>query len=90
MYRRDECYFTNEWNVGALQTFALHPLDGSLFLLDGKDQALVHIDNDGKLLANAALAIPQKPRLRLHSGLLFMNSGAGPAISVFLRQRIIR
>ncbi|HEY6130860.1 MAG TPA: hypothetical protein VIV27_02520, partial [Halioglobus sp.] len=63
-------------------TFVIHPLDGSLLLADTASGQLLKVDRDGKLVARAAVTIPVHPVLRLHGGLLLMNSAEGPAISV--------
>ena len=63
--------------------FAIHPLDGSVFLADTAAGQLLKVSAAGELLLTAEVALPDRPVLRLQSGLLFINSAAGPAISVF-------
>lgn len=67
-------------NVAA---FTINPIDGTLLLLDSRAGELRKLTSDGKFLAATAVNIPAWPTLRLQSGLLFMNSAAGAAISVF-------
>ena len=63
--------------------FAIHPLDGTVFLADATAGQLLKVSAAGELLLAAEAALPDQPVLRLQSGLLFINSAAGPAISVF-------
>ncbi|MEZ5501140.1 MAG: MAP7 domain-containing protein [Halioglobus sp.] len=65
-----------------VEAFALHALDGSLFLADTAAGELVKANRDGEVVARAPVALPAHPVLRLHAGLLLMNSADGPAISV--------
>jgi hypothetical protein len=62
---------------------AVHPLNGEIFVADAAAKALSHFSAEGELLASAEMEVPGSPVIRLDSGLLFMNSASGPAISVF-------
>ena len=62
---------------------AIHPLTRAVFAADVNSGQLLRFSADGELQASAPLAMPAQPVLRLDSGLLFMNSSQGPAISVF-------
>lgn len=66
--------------AGAL---AIHPLTRAVFAADVNSGQLLRFNADGELQASAPLAMPAQPVLRLDSGLLFMTSSQGPAISVF-------
>jgi len=68
-------------NNPSLRQFIINPMDNSL-LLAGAGQ-LVKIDPQGNVSAEAELALTESAVLRLHSGLLFISSGEGPAISVY-------
>ena len=63
--------------------FVIHPLDGAVFLADAAAGRLLKVSAAGELLLAAEATLPDRPVLRLQSGLLFINSAAGPAISVF-------
>jgi len=75
--------FTTTLDGGGITALAVHPLDGTVFATDGTDGTLFRFSPDGELLAQAPLALPERPALWLDGGLLLMNSAAGPAISVF-------
>ena len=60
-----------------------HTLTGELFLTNSGTGELIKQSPRGEQLAKATLELPEHPILRLNSGLLFMNSPHGPAISVF-------
>ena len=62
---------------------AVHPLTGVVFAADVRGGQLLKFSADGELLASARVEMPAQPVLQLDSGLLFMNSAQGPAISVF-------
>ncbi|MEJ2530634.1 MAG: hypothetical protein P8Y92_02440 [Halioglobus sp.] len=62
---------------------AIHPLTRVVFAADVNSGQLLKFSAGGELQASAPLAMPAQPVLRLDSGLLFMNSSQGPAISVF-------
>jgi len=59
-----------------------HPLTQALFLADLASGQLLKASSEGALLAGADVPLPPHPVLRIESGLLFMNSPNGPAISV--------
>ena len=65
-----------------ISAFAVHPLDGSLFVINSKSGQLIHSKADGSEISAAEIALPARPRLQLEAGLLLMNSAAGEAISV--------
>ncbi len=62
--------------------YAGNPVTGDLFLLDAAGGELLRTSGDGEVLARAALTLPERPALRLQSGLLLLNNGSGPTISV--------
>jgi hypothetical protein len=66
-----------------ISAFALHDLDDSLFVATAPSQELLRIDAQGEIISRANISMPRKPVLNLQSGLLFMNSAEGPAVSVF-------
>lgn len=70
-----------------VDAFLPHPLDGSLFVADAGAQALIQVDERGNMLGRAQLSLPQRPSMFLHSGLLFVGSATGPAISVYRYDR---
>jgi len=71
----------------AIATYRPHPLDGSFFVATREPAQLLQLDPGGEVLARAAIALPPRPVLRQHAGLLFMNSAQGPGISVFRYDR---
>ena len=75
--------FSTELANSTIAGFAIHPLDGTVLLADAAAGQLLRADPQGTVLARAAASIPENPVLRLQSGLLFMNSATGPAVSVF-------
>ncbi len=75
--------FSMELASSDIAGFAVHTLDGSIFLADASKGQLLRVSTDGAVLGRAPAAIPDHPVLRLESGLLFMNSALGPAVSVF-------
>jgi hypothetical protein len=66
-----------------IEAFVLNPLDGSVLLADRSAGQLLKVDREGVVVVRADVAIPAAPVMRLHDGLLLMNSAAGPGISVF-------
>lgn len=76
-------YFSSELNDSHISTFAVHPLSGNVFLADSAAGELLKLSAKGTLLARRSLALPDQPVLRLHSGLLLMNSASGPGVSIF-------
>lgn len=65
-----------------ISAMVLHPLTGDLLVADRAAQRLLRISSDGALLAASDITLAEHPVLRLESGLLFMNSSDGPAVSV--------
>lgn len=61
----------------------VNTLDDSLLLADSASGRLLKVSKQGEILASAPVTVPNDPVLRLHGGLLWMNSAQGPAISVF-------
>ena len=74
--------FSPDLKDTSIAAFVINPLDGSLLLADRVAGQLLKTNHEGKILARASVAIPDHPVLRLHAGLLLMNSADGPAISV--------
>jgi hypothetical protein len=66
-----------------IEAFVLNPVDGSVLLADSTAGQLLKVDLAGAVVARADVAIPTAPVMRLHDGLLLMNSTTGPGISVF-------
>ena len=66
-----------------IDAFVINPVDGNLLLIDTSAGLLLKANRDGKILARAALEIPAHPVLRLHAGLLLINSPQGPGVRVF-------
>ncbi|MGB1141473.1 MAG: hypothetical protein ACPG1A_11280, partial [Halioglobus sp.] len=66
----------------SVDAFVINPLDGSLIAADTGTSELLKISADGDIIARKDVTLPASPHLVLHSGLLFMNSALGPAISV--------
>jgi hypothetical protein len=67
------------WRGGAL---TVHPSTGMAVLADTESGSLTLVDKDGAVMASADIEMTAQPVLRMDSGLLFMNSVAGSAISV--------
>ncbi|MEZ5571341.1 MAG: MAP7 domain-containing protein [Halioglobus sp.] len=74
--------FSGELQGHTIDTFVLNPVDGSLLLVDAQAGLLIKADRDGKILASTSISLPAHPILRLHGGLLLINSAAAPALSV--------
>ena len=72
-----------DWRDRTIDTFAVQTLDDSLFLVDTDSGELMQTDPEGNIIATASLNLPPQPVIRLRSGLMFMNSASGPAVSVF-------
>ena len=66
-----------------ISTFAINTIDNTLLLADTAGKQLLKVDAQGQVLLRQDVAMPERPVMRLNSGLLFMNSAMGPAISVF-------
>ncbi len=75
--------FSPHLQGNSINAFVINPLDGSLLLADSTAGQLLKVDREGEIVTRAAVALPDAPVLRLHGGLLLMNSAEGPAISVF-------
>ena len=75
-------HFSPELNDIGISAFVIHPLDGSLLLADSSMGQLLKVNREGKIVARATAPVPSHPVLRLHGGLLLMNSADGPGISV--------
>jgi hypothetical protein len=65
-----------------LDDFAVHPLSGVVFTADSESGELLKIGPEGQLQDHAALIMRPETVLKLDSGLLFMSSPLGTAISV--------
>lgn len=74
--------FSPELQDSSIDAFVINPVDGSLLLGDRSVGLLLKTDRDGVITARADVLFPEQLVLRLHSGLLLMNSATGPAISV--------
>ena len=74
--------FPGQLDAKTIAALAVHPLDGTLFVADSGSGELLKLSADGELLARTALDLPANPVLRLDSGLLLINSPAGPAIRI--------
>lgn len=70
----------NDYRTDAI---AVHPITGSVFVADATAGEILKFDSEGVLQARSAAPVPPAPVVRLDSGLLFLNSGQGPAIGVF-------
>lgn len=62
---------------------AIEPRTGALYIADALAGEIFKVSRQGELIAWTATKIPSQPTVRLHDGLLFMNSAVAPAISVF-------
>lgn len=60
----------------------VHELNGDLFIADAPAGKLLKLSAGGDLKSTIDRPLPDQPVLRLDSGLLFVNSKEGPAISV--------
>ncbi|MEH6585947.1 MAG: hypothetical protein V7720_05270 [Halioglobus sp.] len=70
--------------VSALAPLALqvHNINGDLFIADAQAGKLLKLSASGEVQHSIERPLPELPVLRLDSGLLFINSAEGPAISV--------
>ncbi len=75
-------HFSPELQDRSIGAFVIHPLDGSVLLADTAAGELLKVNREGKIVARASAPIPDHPVLRLHGGLLLMNSADGPGVSV--------
>lgn len=66
-----------------IAALAIHDLTGQLFVADRQAGELLKLSPDTTVLARKPLNMPKQPVIQLDSGLLFMNSAEGPAISVY-------
>ncbi|NND68262.1 MAG: hypothetical protein HKN19_11800, partial [Halioglobus sp.] len=66
----------------AVAAYTSNPVTGDLFLLDADGGILLKTSSSGEIRARAQLVLPELPALRLHAGLLLMNSATGPGVSV--------
>ena len=71
------------WSGINARSITEHARTGTRYLVSARDGRLIKVDAAGNRLADAAVAAPVTPVLRLQDGLLFMNSAEGPAIGVF-------
>ncbi|MEZ5567508.1 MAG: hypothetical protein R3E54_04060 [Halioglobus sp.] len=69
--------------MGPVNAVAFNPVDGSVFTASASTGLLTRWTPDGEARASAELRMPVSPVIRLHSGLLLMNSPSAPAISVY-------
>ena len=60
----------------------VHPLNGDIFITDASAEKLLKLSPAGELKATIDRSLPAKPAMWLDSGLLFVGSKQGPAISV--------
>jgi hypothetical protein len=67
----------------SIDAFVINPVDGNLLLIDTSSGLLFKANPDGKVLARAELEMSTHPVLRLHAGLLLINSAYGTGIRVF-------
>jgi hypothetical protein len=75
--------FSAELAGSDIRAFVINPVDHSVLLADNATGRLLKADRTGSIVAQAAAVFPERPVLRLHGGLLLMNSADGPGISVF-------
>jgi hypothetical protein len=68
-------------NEGAM-ALAQHPRTKVIYLADPAADTLLKLSQQGDILAWKELPLRKAPAIRLHAGLLFVNSVHGPAISV--------
>jgi hypothetical protein len=61
----------------------IEPRTGALYIADALAGEIFKVSSQGELIAWATATIASQPTVRLHDGLLFMNSAVAPAISVF-------
>lgn len=59
------------------------PNSQHVVLADSANGRLLRVDGAGNVVAERSTALSTRPRLRIHDGLLFANSAAGPALSVY-------
>ncbi|MEH6571506.1 MAG: hypothetical protein V7709_20655, partial [Halioglobus sp.] len=55
----------------------------ALYIADATAGEVFKITDQGELIAWSSATIPSRPIVRLHGGLLFINSAVAPAISIF-------
>ena len=74
--------FSSQLADNSIDAFTLNAVDGSTLLADRSVGLLLKVGRDGAITARAEVAFAERLTLRLHSGLLLMNSATAPAISV--------
>ena len=76
-------YFLPDLKKLNVDAFVINPVDGNLILTDSSAGLLVKANREGKILARAAVELPAHPILRLHAGLLLINSPQVTGVRVF-------
>ncbi|NQX90286.1 MAG: hypothetical protein HRT77_16685 [Halioglobus sp.] len=61
--------------------FAMNPIDDSIIVAG--NSRLTKFSAQGEVIASAEADLSENPALRLHAGLLFLNSAEGPGIGVY-------
>ena len=74
--------YSDQLSGVAIDAMVQNPVDGSLLLVDATRGLLSKVAADGSLVQQSNIPVPAAPSLALQSGLLFINSTLGPAISV--------
>ena len=74
--------FSPQLADNTIDAFVVNPVDGSVLLADRSVGLLLKSDRDGAIVARADAVFAQQLVMRLHTGLLLMNSATAPAISV--------
>ncbi len=69
--------------IADVSDLVIDPHSGSFYIADSQSQEIYKTTATGELLAQAKVKVPPRPRIRLHQGLLYLNSDIAPAISVF-------
>ncbi|MEP5568728.1 MAG: hypothetical protein ABJN62_12885 [Halioglobus sp.] len=74
--------FEVEDQLVTISNLRVHPLIGDIFIADASAQTLLKVSADGELKATVERPLAAQTALWLDSGLLFVSSQQGPAISV--------
>ncbi len=66
-----------------ISSYIVDSRTGETYLASAANSLLSKLDSEGKLLRQVKIDMPAQPTLVLHEGLLYMNSAAGPAVSIY-------
>jgi hypothetical protein len=75
--------YADELDQGHITSWVVDPRTAQVFLASPTEGLLSKLAEDGAILAQAKVDMPERATLVFREGLLYMNSAVGPAISIF-------